>query len=114
MGSSPPTETVDKGLKALPTREPKPAANAAARALGGMVSAAVILKDDQGLHWAPALAGVFEGSYCLLVEPVPAEGRRWTTTVEWDRRRNAEGLAALPDLPPGLYLGEESAVRRPV
>ena len=36
-GEFPPTETVDKGLKVLPTREPKPAANAAARAFGGMV-----------------------------------------------------------------------------
>ena len=91
-----------EGLAGYMRREPKPAPIAAARDVGGPVDA-VVLQDEKGVHWAPALAGVFEGNYCLLVGTLPPSAQTWTTTLQWDRRREPEGLAAVTGLPPGLY-----------
>jgi hypothetical protein len=83
-------------------REPKPASIAAARNVGGPVDA-VVLQDEKGVHWAPALAGVFEGNYCLVVGTLPPSAQTWTATLQWDRRREPGGLATVTGLPPGLY-----------
>jgi hypothetical protein len=83
-------------------RDPKPAAIAAGRSMGGPVDA-VVLQDEKGVHWAPALAGVLEGHYCLVVGTLPPSAQTWTTTLQWDRRRESEGLASVTGLPPGLY-----------
>ena len=64
---------------------------------------AVVLQDEKAVHWAPALAGVLEGDYCLAIATLPPSGQTWTTTLQWDRRRDPEGLAAVPGLQPGLY-----------
>jgi hypothetical protein len=83
-------------------REPTSAPVAAARTLGGPADA-VVLQDAKGIHWAPALAGVLEGNYCLVLRALPSSGQTWTTNLQWDRRREPDGLAPIPGLRPGLY-----------
>jgi hypothetical protein len=70
--------------------------------MGGPADAVVLL-DDKGVHWAPALAGVLEGNYCLSLGTLPASAQTWTTELRWDRARDAEGLATVRGLEPGLY-----------
>ena len=100
--SAPKSNGLRAWLSALGKREPKPAAVAAARRLGSPVDE-VILQDEKGVHWAPAFAGVLEDNFCLIVGTLPPSGQTWTTTLQWDRRRDPEALAAVPGLQPGLY-----------
>jgi hypothetical protein len=96
-----PSGIIDR-LLALGKRDPTPAAVAGARGMGSLVDAVVLL-DDRGVHWAPAFAGVYERNYCLVVSTLPASRQTWTTTLQWDPRRDAEGLAPVPGLTTGLY-----------
>ena len=100
--SGDPNGSIVRWLSSLAKRDPKPAAIAAARAMGEPVDAVVLL-DEKGVHFAPALAGVLEGSYCLTLGTLPTSGKTWTTTLQWDRRREPEGIATVSGLPPGLY-----------
>jgi|SRR5687767_8999606 len=93
---------LERWLQALMTRDPKPAAVAAARAMGGPADSVVLL-DEKGVHWAPALTGILEGSYCLSLGTLPPSAQTWTTELKWDRSRDPEGLATARGLEPGLY-----------
>jgi hypothetical protein len=90
-------------LSALLTREPREPVLAAARA-GGDPNDAVLLLDERGVHWGPALARVLEGKYCLRLEPVPSSATPpRSVTIDWDRALDSEGVGAAAGVQPGLY-----------
>jgi hypothetical protein len=103
---------------ALFRREARDPIIAAARA-GGNPGDAVVLQDDRGVHWGPALSRVLEGRYCFRVTPLPAAAATATTFVlDWDRSRDRDGVAPVPGLAPGLYAlqkgrGDNSAACEP-
>lgn len=83
-------------------RTPRGVVVAAARGLGDPIDA-VLLQDSRGVHWAPALSGVLEGSLCLRVERVPVSGSSSSVaTLQWDRRPDS-AISANPRLSRGLY-----------
>jgi hypothetical protein len=95
-----------KGIAALwarlNERTPRGVVVAAARGLGDPVDA-VVLQDSRGVHWAPALSGVLEGSLCLRVERVPASASPPSVvTMQWDRRPDS-AISTNPPLSRGLH-----------
>jgi hypothetical protein len=72
---------------------------------GGNPSDAVVLQDSMGMHWGPALTRVLEGRYCFRLIPLPVKtsGPPHQFTLDWNRSIDGEGLAPVPNLPPGLY-----------
>jgi hypothetical protein len=80
----------------------------AARA-GGSPNDALLLQDDRGIHWGPALRRVLEGSYCFRISYLLDGSEAKTFQIGWDRSVDPEGLAALPGLTPGGYRIEKGS-----
>jgi hypothetical protein len=94
-------------LSHLFTREARAPIIAAARA-GGNPGDSVLLLDDRGVHWGPALTRVLEGRYCFRMAPLPANQRKPTTfALNWDRAVDPEAAVALSGVGPGLYSFEK-------
>jgi hypothetical protein len=90
-------------VSGLLTREPRDPVVAAGRA-GGNPNDAVVLADERGVHWGPALARVLEGETCLRVTPVAATAPSTRTVrFDWDRARDDLGTPPTPAPPSGLY-----------
>jgi hypothetical protein len=97
-------------LPSLLEREPE--ATAAVLAVRGTNGPgdAVVLQTPQGVHWGPALTRVLEGRYCFRLAHLPnGSGGPREFTLDWDRSVEKEGIAAVPNLAPGLYRFEKGA-----
>lgn len=70
---------------------------------GGNPNDAIVLASGNAVHWGPALTRVLEGRYCFRLASLPAGGAARTFTLEWDRATDREGIAPMPNLPPGVY-----------
>jgi hypothetical protein len=83
--------------------------NAAVRG-GREPNDAVLMQDAQGVHWGPALQRVLEGGYCFRLARLPAAGTRpLIFSLPWDRRKDPEGVMAVPGVTPGTYALEKGA-----
>jgi hypothetical protein len=82
-------------------REPRETAVLGVRA-GGNPTDAVLQLEPKGVHWGPALGRVLEGRYCFRLTPLPTGAAR-NFAMEWDRSVEPEGIAAVPNLTPGVY-----------
>jgi hypothetical protein len=89
------------------TRESRAPAILAARA-GGSPNDALLLQDNKGVHWGPALKRVLEGSYCLRVSHLSATPDTKTLMIEWDRAVDPEGAVAVAGLAAGGYALEKA------
>jgi hypothetical protein len=92
---------ISEMLNPLVRREQADLAVSGVRGPGGPADAVVMLT-PQGVHWAPALIRVLEGSYCFRLTHLPP-GPASNFTLNWDRTVEKEGIAALANLQPGLY-----------
>jgi hypothetical protein len=106
--SAPEPASVVGILTALFRREPASPQTLSARS-GGNPSDAVVRQSAKGVHWGPALARVLEGRYCFLVSRLPGGAAAASFVLMWDRAVDAEGIAAVPGLAPGLYSIEKGA-----
>jgi len=69
---------------------------------------ALLLQNAQGIHWGPALERVLEGTYCFRFTRLPAAGSRpLIFQLQWDRRKDREGVMAVPTVTPGTYTLEK-------
>ena len=83
--------------------------NAAVRG-GREPNDAVLFEDAQGVHWGPALKRVLEGEYCFRLTRLPPAGARpQVFSLKWDRRKDPEGVMAVPGATPGTYTLEKGA-----
>ena len=95
-------------LTSLFRHEPVPVSVLGVRGVGDP-NDAVLLRDDDAVHWGPALKGVSEGEYCLQLRALPQTGSETIVTLnlDWDRTSDPEGIAKAANTAPGLHLLEK-------
>jgi hypothetical protein len=88
-------------------RESTPRITAAVRG-GREPNDALLLQTAQGIHWGPALDRILEGEYCFRLTRLPAAGSHpLVFQLKWDRRKDREGVMAVPAVTPGTYTLEK-------
>jgi hypothetical protein len=88
-------------------REPREVVPAGVR--DGTMAEGVILKDAQGVYWAPVLKPVVDGPHCfhLTALPRPKDKPIDTFRVDWRHSDTGSGTAKSLDVVPGLYTVQE-------
>jgi hypothetical protein len=95
-------------LYSLTEREGPAMVTLAARA-GGTPNDSLLMMDEAGIDFAPALRRVVEGKYCFRLTGSGAGEQVRTFTLDWDRERANSGRALLNGLSPGLFRFEKAA-----
>jgi hypothetical protein len=90
-------------------RESTPRITAAVRG-GREPNDALLLQNAQGIHLGPALDRILEGEYCFRLARLPAaDSRPLIFQLRWDRRKDRQGVMAVPPVTPGTYTLEKGS-----